>query len=67
MSDPVKIALIVAIAPTLLAAGSFITSLRNRTKLDALHVDINSRLTELLKAREAEGHAAGVEQERNRK
>jgi hypothetical protein len=68
LSDPVKIALIVAIAPTLIALGGVINSVRNSRKLDNIHIDLNSRLTQLLEATSARerlsGHAEGVAEER---
>ena len=71
MSDAVKIALIVAIAPTLVsfagvlaAMASLLASLRNRKKLEGIHIELNSRLTQLLElngAKErAEGKAEGL-------
>lgn len=65
MTDSVKIALIATIAPTLVAVGGLVSSLRNRTKLKALHVDINSRLTQLLSATGARERAEGVLEGRN--
>lgn len=60
MTDVVQTALIVSIAPTLVAVGSLVASLKNRSKLTALHVDLNSRLSELLKAHGASERAEGV-------
>lgn len=48
MSDIVKVAIIAAIAPTLLGLAAFINSLRNSKKIDTVHELINSRMTELL-------------------
>ena len=68
MSEPVQIALIVAVAPTLLALASVVSSFRNSKKLEALHVDVNSRLSQLLAKTEtsarAEGKAEGIASER---
>lgn len=64
MSDAVKIALIISIAPTLTAAASLVVSLRNRARLEGLHKDLNSRLTELLNARGASERAMGVSEGR---
>ncbi len=70
MSDPVKLALIVAAAPTLLALAAVISSIRNSKKLNALHVDVNSRLTQLLEASSTsafvQGKAEGVAEEREK-
>lgn len=59
MSEPVQIALIVAVAPTLLALASVVSSFRNSKKLEALHVDVNSRLSQLLAKTEISAHAEG--------
>ncbi len=68
MTDPVKIALIVAIAPTLIALGGVINSVRNGRKLDNIHIDLNSRLSQLLEvtrvSERASGHAEGMAEER---
>jgi len=52
MTEEIKIALIVAIPPTLLALASLITSMRHREQDKAdhaeLHLQINSRMDELL-------------------
>jgi hypothetical protein len=68
LSEPVQIALIVAVAPTLLALAGVVNSVRNSQKLNTIHVDLNSRLTQLLLATGASAHAngkaEGVAQER---
>ena len=69
MNDPVKIAVIVAVAPTLLALAAVVNSLRNSRKLDNIHIDLNSRLTQLLAAsatsERATGRAEGLAEGRN--
>lgn len=42
------------------AACAFISSLLNRNRLQGLHRDVNSRLTELLNLTHASGKALGV-------
>ncbi len=64
MSDAVKVALIVSIAPTLAALIGLIVSLTNKSKLNALHVDINSRLTELIAASALSERSQGIEEGR---
>jgi hypothetical protein len=62
MTDPVKIAVIASIAPTLMGLAAFISSLVNRSKIHELHVGVNSRLTELLKQTGLAAHAEGLAQ-----
>lgn len=68
MTDVVKVALIVAAAPTVTAIGGFVVICRRLT--DYRH-QINSRIDELLSATassaRAEGRAEGVESERVRR
>ena len=59
MSETVQIALIVSIAPTLAAVAGIIVSFKNNKKLDALHIDINSRLSAALKSERALGVEEG--------
>ena len=59
MSETVQTALIVAIAPTLLATAAVISSIWNSKKLEGIHIDLNSRLTELLQATSTSERAAG--------
>lgn len=69
MSDPVTIAIVVSIAPTLTAFIGCIFSIINRTKITELHKQTNSRMDELLsearKASYAEGLADGRTLEKN--
>jgi len=68
LSESVQTALIVAVAPTLLALASVVNSIRNSQKLNGIHIDLNSRLTQLLEARgiseRATGKAEGIAEER---
>ncbi len=68
MTESVQIALIVAVPPTLVAVAALVSSLKNSSKLQALHIDLNSRLTQLMeasaKSERAMGHAAGLEEGR---
>jgi hypothetical protein len=66
MTDLVKVALIAATPPTIVAFGALYTSVLNHTKIGQLHVIVNSRLTELLAetrvASRAEGRAEGIKE-----
>lgn len=63
VSDTVLVALIAGIPPTILALAAFVQGVRNGNQLHDLHLEINSRLTQLLeataKAAHSEGFAAG--------
>lgn len=75
MTEPVQIAVIVSIAPTIAALAALLVSWKNRkrledntaklrsimAKLNKLHIDVNDdRLSQLLAATGAKEHAAGV-------
>lgn len=62
-SDLVLVALIVAVAPTITAVTGFVMVLR---RLTSYKHEINHRMDELLESTRAEGHAEGVDDERNR-
>lgn len=70
MSDAVVIAMLVAIPPTVAACASLVVAVRSNKRLDKLHIQINSRMDQLLKAVAAqergEGRAEGIEAERIR-
>ena len=55
MDSGVQIALIVAAAPTLIALGSLITSIRNNTKLGEVAGKVDGRMESLLAATKAQG------------
>lgn len=58
--DPtVKVALIAAVPPTLLSIVTLIVSVQNRMEGQKLHISLNSRLSELIKASKESAHAAG--------
>ena len=57
MSDPVTVAVITGLCTSL---APVILSIFNRIKLREYHLQINSRLDELIKAKEAAAHAKGV-------
>lgn len=55
MTEAVQIAVIVAIPPTLLAAGALVASVRNGSKIQDVHLSINSRMDQLVAASKAQG------------
>lgn len=65
MSDPVLIALIAAIPPTMVAGGAVLLGIVNRRGIKDLHIDVNSRMTQLLEqkgiASKAEGRREGID------
>jgi hypothetical protein len=65
MSDPVLIAIIAAIPPTVVAGGAVILGMANRRGIKDLHIDVNSRMTQLLEqkgiAAKAEGRREGID------
>ena len=65
MSDPVMIALITAIPPTMVAAGAVYLGLKNHRGIEDLHISVNSRMDQLLKERgiasKAEGRQEGID------
>ena len=67
MSDPIILALIAGIPPTLASLSALIISLRNGKKVDEVHKATNSMKDALVKAALIEGHAAGVAEEKARK
>ena len=58
--EPVIVAIIVAIPSTI----GVVRGWRNPTKLDSIHLDINSRIDQLVRASKAESKAEGMAQER---
>jgi hypothetical protein len=55
MTDAVQIALIAGVPPTILAAAALVASLRNGSKIQSVHLSLNSRLSELVIAAKAQG------------
>ncbi len=47
------------------AVGAMIMSIRNGRKIQNVHVDLNSRLSELLKITHDSAFSAGIKQERD--
>jgi hypothetical protein len=55
MTETVTVALIVATPPTIASVAALIMSIRNGNKIHDVHVGINSRMDELVKASKAQG------------
>ncbi len=66
MTDLVKVAMITAAAPLFLSAVTAVISFLNRLALKAYHLEVNSRLDELLAVTRLAAHTEGVQQERAR-
>lgn len=67
ITEAILVAIIVAIPPTIAAIVAIYATRRVRKEVIELHVKINSRTEQLLEAASNLGHAAGVEDERQRK
>ena len=61
MSDTVLVALLSSLPPTLVALAGLVASIRNASKINEVHLSLNSRLTELISA----SHAQGRQDERD--
>ncbi len=61
MSEATKIAIIAAIPPTLAVALAWLAS---RKKLTQIHIDLNSRLSQLIETTKKGAHAEGMEAQR---
>ena len=55
VTEAVEIAMIVAIPPTIASVAALVMSIRNGTKIHDVHIGINSRMDELVKASKAQG------------
>lgn len=74
MSDAIKIALITAIATalplTVIGIANIVIGLRSSRRLSDIHIQINSRMDQLLKMTAAkslgDGKAEGIQQERDK-
>ena len=60
-------ALVIAIATLITSLGAVIIGMKNASRIQDVHVSINSRMDQLLKATGEAERAVGVTQERNRK
>jgi hypothetical protein len=69
MSDPIWIALIAALPPTMVAAGAVFMGMSNQRGIKDLHVSVNSRMDQLLEqkglASKAEGLKEGIDSVKN--
>lgn len=68
LSDTVLVALIAATPPTILSAGSLITSLKTQDKVEVIHKATNSLTDRLVAVTRSdalqEGHADGVKDQK---
>ena len=55
MTEAIEIALIVAVPPTIIAAGALVATIRNGGKIQSVHLSINSRMDQLVAASKAQG------------
>lgn len=62
----IVVAFIASVPPTIAALVGLRASRRNGQKVDAIHVQMNSRLDELLAATRISSHAQGVTDEQAR-
>lgn len=62
--NTIVLALIAVVPTTVAALAAWRSSRRNAEAIQRVHIDINSRMTELLKASKAESKAEGREQGR---
>lgn len=60
MSEDVTVALIIAIPPTIIGLLNALLSWKHGAKLEQYHVQINSRMDQLLVTTAAESHAKGL-------
>ena len=66
MSDPVLLAIIASVPPTLASIAALVVSLRNGRKVEEVHKATNSMKDALVAAAKLEGHAQGVADEKAR-
>jgi len=59
MDPVVEVAVIAAVPSTLVACGGLLLGWLNRAKLTEIHVDINSRITQLLQATSDSSYKSG--------
>lgn len=71
MTTEIWVSLFAAIPPTLLALAALVASLKNSTKIQDVHLSLNSRLTELIATSKSQGRqderdaqAAAIEKEK---
>ena len=64
MSDPVLIALLASIPPTVVALVSLVVGIRTTRKVEQVHKATNSLTDRLVEVTRTEAHAAGMLEER---
>lgn len=55
MTTEIWVAIFAAIPPTLVALAALVSSLKNATKIQDVHLSLNSRLTELIASSKSQG------------
>ena len=66
METPLWVPIIVAVVSAVPATVGAILGLRNHAKLDKLEINVDGRLSELLKITASSSHAEGVKEEKDR-
>jgi hypothetical protein len=66
MSEPLILALVTSVPPTLAALATLVVALRGEKKIEKVHKATNSLTDRLLAATRIASHAEGVESERAR-
>jgi hypothetical protein len=66
ISPTVEVALIAAAPPTMVAICSLIVGFINKSKIQEVHLSVNSRLTELLEATRKGSFAEGQQHEKDK-
>jgi hypothetical protein len=57
--------IIAATPPTIAAGGALLLGWLNRQKLTQIHVDVNSRITQLLKLTKKSSYAEGIKDQKD--
>ena len=66
MPEPIIIALIASIPPTLAATAALVVSFRNTSKIQNIHLAMNSRFDEWMRLAKESSFAAGVKSEQDK-
>jgi hypothetical protein len=62
VSEPLELALIVAVGPALLGTASLVLAIKNTNAIHEVHLSLNSRLDELLKTSNKAAYASGIKE-----
>jgi hypothetical protein len=66
MSEPIQIAIIVSVPPTIVSLGACITAVKARKAIKEVHISLNSRLDQLIALTKKTAFAEGVQHEQER-